>query len=176
MLVDSSKHPSYLFLLRRVTPLRLHLLHVTRDPRGVAYSWAKQVARPEDGNDMERLGTLRAITRWTSHNLLFQLAGWVGVPRRQLPYERFTRDPLELGRTVDGLLATDRGSATTDGLAVDGNTVTLGVDHTVSGNPMRFDVGPVPIRSDESWRTGMPRYRQLVVGILTTPLRQVYAR
>ena len=176
VLIDSSKHPSYLFLIRGLTSHRLHLLHVTRDPRGVANSWAKQVARPEDGDHMEQLGTMRAIARWTSHNLSFQLAGWIGVPRRRLSYERFTSDPLELGRKVDDLLTSDQTTIVQQQLAIDDHTVTLDVDHTVSGNPMRFTVGPVAIRSDESWRNTMPQRQQLVVGTLTTPLRQVYAR
>ena len=176
VLFDSSKHPSYLFLLRGLTSHRLHLLHVVRDPRGVANSWARQVTRPEAGNDMEQLGTTRAIVRWTSHNLLLQLAGRLGVPRRRLSYEHFTRDPLELGRTVDELLSDDHPPAPAAlDLAIDGHTVTLGVDHTVSGNPMRFRTGAVEISSDESWRSTMPRRRQMMIGTLTSPLRQLYA-
>ena len=177
VLIDSSKHPSYLFLLRGLESHRLRLLHVARDPRGVANSWAKQVTRPEAGDDMERLGTFRSIARWTSHNLLFQLAGWLGVPYRRLSYERFTRDPFELGRAVDQLLADDAtGTPTAMKLSVLGDTVLLGSDHTVSGNPMRFETGTITIRPDDSWRTTMPRRLQLIVGTLTTPLRQVYAR
>jgi hypothetical protein len=177
VIVDSSKHPSYLFLLRGLPSHRLHLLHVVRDPRGVANSWARTVVRPESGDEMEQLGTARAVLRWTSHNLLFQLAGLVGVPRRHLSYERFTNDPAELGRRVDALLMSARSHVTASHqLAVDGATVELGCDHTVSGNPMRFRTGPVVIRSDDSWRGNMPRRLQLVVGAFTTPLRQLYAR
>lgn len=177
VLVDSSKHPSYLFLLRGLRSHRLRLLHVVRDPRGVANSWSKQVARPEAGNDMEQLGTGKAIARWTSHNLLFQLAGWLGVPHRRLAYEQFTRDPHELGCRVESLLADDpAGTHITRLMAIEGDTVTLGLDHTVSGNPMRFRTGDVAIRPDESWRSAMPRRLQVIVGTLTTPLRQVYAR
>jgi hypothetical protein len=177
VLVDSSKHPSYLFLLRGLTSHRLHLLHVVRDPRGVANSWAKQVTRPEDHSDMEQLGTAKAIVRWTSHNLLFQLASWCGVPRRRLSYEQFAEHPLELGRRVDELLNADHQvSRDPLELAIDDRTVTLGIDHTVSGNPMRFRTGEIQIRSDDSWRSTMSRRRQLTVGVLTTPLRQVYAR
>ncbi len=172
VLIDSSKHPSYLFLLRSMPDHRVSLLQVVRDPRGVAHSWSKRVLRPESGKAMERLGTVQACVRWVSHNLLFQLAGFLRVPRRRLSYERFTHDPSEVGTRVDALLA--RSSPTE--LSVDGDTVMFGIDHTVSGNPMRFDGGTVTIRSDDAWRDEMPRSRQLIVGTLTTPLRQVYSR
>ena len=36
VVVDASKHPSYYFLLRRLADHDVRLLHVVRDPRGVA--------------------------------------------------------------------------------------------------------------------------------------------
>jgi hypothetical protein len=170
-LVDSSKHPSYLFVLRALPNHDVRLLHIVRDPRGVSHSWARHVARPETGEPMEQLGVLRACARWTSHNLLFQIAGLFGVRRRRLAYERFTADPARLGRVVDELVERPYSP-----LAIDGSAVTLGLDHTVSGNPMRFSSGVVTIRSDESWRQGMGRGRRIVVTALTTPLRQLYGR
>jgi hypothetical protein len=172
VLVDSSKHPSYLFLLRALPSHRVHLLHVVRDPRGVASSFARLVPRPENGQPMGRMGIGRVIGRWTTHNLLLQAAGWIGVPRRRLSYERFTDDPSSLARTVDELLGPDA----TGPFAIDGSHVTLGTDHTVSGNPVRFTAGTVTIRPDDSWRRNLSPVRLAVIGVLTTPLRQVYAR
>lgn len=175
VIVDSSKHPSYLFVLRGLTERRVDLLHVVRDPRGVAHSWAKQVERPESGDEMERLDTAHAVARWTSHNLLFQLAGLLGTRRHRLPYERFTAEPARLGRAVDRLVGDDTPGIEAS-VALRDDVVELGTDHTVSGNPMRFASGAVSIRADQGWRQAMPRRRQLVVGTLTTPLRQAYAR
>lgn len=45
--VDSSKHASLAFCLRWRPDLDLRVLHVVRDSRAVAYSWTKQVRRPE---------------------------------------------------------------------------------------------------------------------------------
>lgn len=174
-LVDSSKHPSYLYLLRSMPSHDVRLLHVVRDPRGVAYSWSKVVQRPESDTAMEQLSTARAIARWTSHNLLFQAAPLRGVPRRRLPYARFVSSPGEIGRTADDLIAVPNTEPAAE-LAIDGQLVDLGVDHTVSGNPTRFTLGPLTLRTDEAWRKSMPKRQQLTVAILTTPLRQVYAR
>jgi hypothetical protein len=47
--VDSSKHASLAHCLRWCPDLDLRVLHVVRDSRAVAYSWTKQVRRPEAG-------------------------------------------------------------------------------------------------------------------------------
>jgi hypothetical protein len=177
VLIDSSKHPSYLFVLRHLTAHRVRLLHVVRDPRGVAHSWSKSVERPEAGDDMEQLGPWRASARWTSHNLLFQLAGLLGVRRKRLTYERFTDDPAELGRVLDQLCGAEPAIAgpLTMPRFVD-RTVELGCDHTVSGNPLRFKSGALTIRSDDAWRRSMPPAHRRIVAILTTPLRLGHSR
>jgi hypothetical protein len=54
------------------------------------------------------------------------------------------------------------------------HSVDLQVDHTVSGNPMRFTTGPVQIRPDDRWRSAMARRRRVIVGVLTAPLRFGY--
>ena len=172
VVVDSSKHPSYLFVLRRVPGVDVRLLHVVRDPRGVANSWAKHVARPESGEPMEQLGPVRAVVRWTTHNLLFAAAPLLKVPTRRLAYERFVADPTELERGLDALVT----PAQRGGLAIAGRTITFGDDHTVSGNPMRFTSDRVTVRPDEQWRSAMPAARRRTIGVLTTPLRQLWSR
>ena len=48
-------------------------------------------------------------------------------------------------------------------LTAGGGSVSARLDggHSVSGNPMRFTTGQVPISRDEKWRTHMPRAQQL---------------
>jgi len=171
VLVDASKHPSYYFVLRRMPHHDVRLLHVVRDPRGVAHSWAKQVERPEAGDDMEQLGTWRAAARWTSHNALLSI-GSIRKRRARLRYERFAADPAELARVVHHL--TDDLGATAPDIA--DRTIHLRTDHTVSGNPMRFRTGPVEIRSDEAWRSAMPRRARIIVSALTFPQRMISSR
>jgi hypothetical protein len=172
VMVDASKHPSYWFVLRRMPSHDLRLLHVVRDPRGVAHSWSKTVHRPESASgadDMERLGTWRATARWTSHNLIFSLAG-LRSRHARLRYERFAADPNELGVVLAQLTNDLRVVAP----AFTDHSVDLQVDHTVSGNPMRFTTGPVQIRPDDRWRSAMARRRRVIVGVLTAPLRFGY--
>ena len=47
VVIDASKHASTAFLLRRVPGIDLRVVHLVRDSRGVAYSWTKEVKKPE---------------------------------------------------------------------------------------------------------------------------------
>jgi hypothetical protein len=169
--IDASKHPSYFLLIRRLPSHDVRLLHIVRDPRGVAHSWAKSVRRPESssGDDMEQLGTVKAVGRWMSHNLLFTVGGF-GLPHRRMRYERFAADPTELSRALGSLTA----DLHTRMPEFQGNRVDLVVNHTVSGNPLRFKTGELEIRPDDSWRTAMPHGKRLLVSLLTFPLRLGY--
>ena len=68
-IVDSSKHPSEAQLLTRRAGIDLHLLHMVRDPRGVAYSWTCSRQRHGGGADAppER-GALSSTAWWTAWN------------------------------------------------------------------------------------------------------------
>ena len=50
VVIDSSKHVSTALVLRHVPGIDLRIVHLVRDSRGVAYSWTKEVARPEVAN------------------------------------------------------------------------------------------------------------------------------
>jgi hypothetical protein len=96
VVVDSSKHASTAFLLRRAPGLDLRVVHLVRDSRGVAYSWAKRVQRPEvtgEGAEMPRYGAGRAAAKWLSYNSLFHLLAATGVPTLPLRYEQLVAEP-----------------------------------------------------------------------------------
>jgi hypothetical protein len=41
--------------------------------------------------------------------------------------------------------------------------------HSVSGNPMRFNNGPLHIRLDDEWSIGMDKSRKALVTLITLP-------
>ena len=47
VVIDSSKDPSYAYVLARAPEIDLRVAHTIRDSPAVAYSWAKRVVRPE---------------------------------------------------------------------------------------------------------------------------------
>jgi hypothetical protein len=124
---------------------------------------------------MTRYSPAIAAMQWNIQNAAFGLLARTGVPAMRLRYEDFTAEPEPtLHQIADfaGLPAQDSYPfLTADGTPA---RAQLGCGHSVSGNPMRFTTGQVPIRADEQWRTRMPRAQQRAVTALTWPLMAGY--
>jgi Sulfotransferase family len=172
VLVDSSKHAALAYCLRFAPRIDLRVVHVVRDSRGVAYSWTKRVTRPEadGGDEMTRYTPSRSALLWNAHNTAFALLRRCGVPVRRLRYEDLLADPVTVLRELAAFadLAPPSIEFIQDGVA------TLGPCHSAAGNPMRFTVGPVPLRRDDAWRSSLPTGQRRLVGALTAPLLQAY--
>jgi hypothetical protein len=188
VVVDSSKHASLAFALRWAEDLDLRVLHMVRDSRAVAYSWAKQVRRPEVVDEEAYMPTFSPMTvsaLWTAQNIAFHLLA-AKAPVIRLRYEDFTTDPRGTVRWVRrfaGLTDTDEAlrvlddpSATPlpDGPSPDGATPARRSAHSIAGNPLRFSDGPIRVRRDEAWRAALPRSSRAVVSAATLPLRLRY--
>lgn len=172
VVVDSSKHASYAYLLRRVPALDLRVVHVVRTVEGVTYSWQKQVARPEtaDGRDMPRYSPARVAVRWVAQNVLLERLVATGVPGLRVRYEDVVADPRgELTRIGDAL-----GIEVGAMAHVGADWVDLAPAHTVAGNPMRFRTGRTELRSDDAWRGGLSRSHRGLVRAMTLPVAGRY--
>ncbi|MGA8112427.1 MAG: sulfotransferase [Actinocatenispora sp.] len=174
VVVDSSKHASLAFCLRWCPDIDLRVVHMVRDPRGVAYSWTKQRTRPEaDGNaEMTRYPPVRSALLWNALNTAFGVLERLGTPVRRLRYEEFLADPVT---TVEGIrrfvdLPPDPAAL---GFLTD-HTAQLGRSHSAAGNPMRFTTGQVALRSDNAWRSELAAPQRHLVGALTAPLLTAY--
>jgi hypothetical protein len=170
VVVDSSKHVSYAALLRQVPSIDLRLLHVLRDSRGVAYSWAKKVKRPEvvTGDAyMARIPVPRLAARWTAYNGLFDVLRLFHRNAMGLRYERFVADPAGTLTRIAALAGHEMGQGDLDFVTESG--LRLSAEHSVSGNPMRFSDGAVPLRVDDAWRSAMDRRDRALVTALTAP-------
>jgi UDP-N-acetylglucosamine transferase subunit ALG13 len=172
LLVDSSKHPAYAFLLRRCR-VDLRVVLVVRDPRGTAWSWRRTVTRPEvvgEEATMPLVGVVPSALRWDVYSLLVLALRALRVPVLVLRYEDFVADPAAGLRSVlahAGAPVPEVFPHVRDGV------VDLAPEHTVAGNPMRFRTGAVPVTADERWRAEMPRRDRLLVSLLTAPVRPV---
>ncbi len=165
VLVDSSKHPAYAMLLRRAR-VDLRCVLVVRDPRAVAHSWQRSVRRPEIVDrdvEMPRYSPAYTAVTWELYSLLYRLLGLLGVPLMVVRYEDLMTHPEQTLREVLGFA----GLAHPEVLPVRGDEVVLTPGHTVAGNPMRFQTGPVRLASDDKWRREMPRRDALLVSVLT---------
>jgi hypothetical protein len=55
-----------------------------------------------------------------------------------------------------------------------GNTVELASNHTVSGNPGRFKTGTIELALDEAWQSDMPATKRMLVERITAPVRKSF--
>jgi hypothetical protein len=175
VIVDSSKHASTAFLLRRVEGIKLVVVHLVRDSHGVTYSLMKKVPRPEvtsAGAYMPMATPLRAGVEWLSINTLFHLLRGLGTLTTLVRYESFVTEAEVQIRRILGALGREEAPGDLD--FVGDGVVRLREDHTVSGNPMRFVVGELDLQVDDTWRRAMPTADRVVTTALTWPLLMRY--
>jgi hypothetical protein len=175
VVVDSSKHASTAYILRRDPGLRVRVVHIVRDSRGVAYSWTKLMRRPEvdESSDralMKRFPPWRSALLWDAHNAAFTSLRWTGLPVRRVHYEQLLARPEEVVMDLAQYLGLGRPRLD----FISGTSVTVGTTHQIAGNPMRFQGRELTLRRDDAWRGSLdPGSRRLVTS-LTAPLMVRY--
>jgi UDP-N-acetylglucosamine transferase subunit ALG13 len=173
LLVDSGKHPTLAACLARDPSIDLRILHLVRDPVGVAFSWSKSVARPEardeEGAYMTRYSPALSSALWAITTVESELLRWTRRPSVRVRYEDLVRSPRsELERALTAL------RLPTDGLEQIDTAMVLEPNHTVAGNPMRFRNGEIVLRPDTEWSEKMPRVDRLEVAAMTLPFRAAF--
>ncbi len=171
ILIDSSKHPSLAFLLHGMPEIDIRAVLMVRSSHGVAYSWTKEVQKPEviDGTVlMPQYSPARSALYWTAYNALLQGLERVGVPSVVIQYERLVRTPREELSRVLRLAEQDAGPQALG--FISGDSVSLAPSHTVAGNPMRFKQGDIRLRVDTEWQEKLPRRDARIVSALSAPL------
>lgn len=168
VVIDNSKQPEVALVARGARGVDLRVLHLVRRSHGVAYSWTKHVRRADKaGREMLRKQPTRTSAAWLLDNALFDVIGRSGTPLLRLRYEDFVDAPRDHTRAVADWLGL---GCTEDDLPfVGSDTVRLDTDHSVWGNPMRLDSGPVPLRADEAWREGLTPGARRAVTAITWP-------
>lgn len=160
VIIDSTKVPSHALIAARFASVDLHVVHLVRDPRAVAYSWLRN---PDAGGRSERariavrsLGVLESMAQWIFRSLFIEvtLRPLLGRRYRQIRYEDFADAPLQL---ADALLKFIGEARQTRPPFVDDRTVIVGENHILSGNRSKFNRGEVRIGRDDDWRTSMPK-------------------
>jgi hypothetical protein len=174
VIVDSSKRPSDGALLRFMPGIDHCFVHVLRDPRAVAYSQRKPKPSPDKdpSSAIPSLSTTESTVQWLAMN-----AGASALVRRHgrgrslvVRYEDFASDPRATIAAITELV----GRGDPDAPFRAATTVELGGNHTVSGNPMRFQVGPIKLREDNRWHDGLPRMPRILATSLSLPLMVRY--
>ncbi len=181
VLLDSSKHLSTAALLACDPRLDVRVLHLVRDPRGVAFSWTKTVARPETNKElMPQYSPRRTGIRWVTDNLGFEALERLGVPRLEMRYEDFLDAPTEailkiarFAGAVPQSVAEKNGGGVLPFLAGKSAHLTTPM-HSVAGNPLRFGGDNLTLCVDDLWKTELSGRATKTVNRVTGPVLARY--
>jgi Sulfotransferase family len=172
VIVDSSKHPAYAYTLGLFDFVELYIVHLVRDPRGCAYSWALRKEHPDPAIDrLPSPGPVKSALHWNFANTATRLV-FHSLNRRYLivRYEDFVARPRDVVvRILDFV-----GERVSELPFLSQHSVLLKPLHGVSGNPARVRTGTVELKLDEKWRTAMDKKHKLVVTLLTAPMLNTY--
>ncbi len=166
VVVDSSSDSTYAFVLRAAERLDLRIVHLVRDSRAVAYSWTRSKPRPEISGRteyMRRRSPIQSAVHWDAHNLLLELLAARDRNALRVRYEDLVTDPEAVVRSTCSLVG-QPGAAPSSEVS----------RHSISGNPMRFESGPLRVKLDDEWIGAMAAGDRRLVTLTTAPLLARY--
>ena len=173
VVVDSSKLPPYGFLQAQSPGIDLRCVHLIRDPRATAYSWLRR-SRAEGiiGEDyLPPIGTTESSMTWTAWNIVTELL-WRSDSSHytRIRYEDFVCDPQRWSGAMTALCGFANAALPID----HDKKLSVGVAHTVAGNPNRFDTGSIAIRADQAWEGLIGSRQRYAVTAMTLPFLRHY--
>lgn len=161
-LVDSSKTPSHLYLLSQIADFELHVLHLVRDPRAVAFSWNKRVKQNQFKSNLGQRSLISSILRWSVENSFIRKFGQRQESYTVLRYEDFVRNPFA---SVTGALRNLNFDSSNLSF-LDSSGIELHPTHSIGGNPIRFQRGSFQIHYEDSWEKKMARGLTCALGLI----------
>ncbi|MEM2768827.1 MAG: sulfotransferase, partial [Candidatus Pacearchaeota archaeon] len=166
IIIDSSKTPQYLLILKDM-PFKVYLLHLIRDPRGVAYSWTKKKYEVGIYRYMKTHHPFTSAREWLIRNFKIERLKKFFNENYLLKYEEFCKAPLilleDIMKKFDLKLFPD---------FIKDNTILIKKKkHLLGGNPVRFlNNNFIEIKCDERWKKDLSFGNKIMVSLLTFPL------
>lgn len=171
--VEISKDPTFACVLARIPDAPVSVVHLTRDPRAVAYSWTRVRREPSPiaGREfMPRFSPIETASKWVGFDVGLRAMSLSGLPQIHLTYEELIADPGATLRRI-GDFAKHPGVMDVE---ITGGRVTLGAHHMFSANPMRTRTGSIPLCIDDEWRARLSTRAFLTTTALTLPRLRAY--
>lgn len=168
LLVDASKLPWHAASVAGVPGFEVYVLHIVRDPRGVAHSHRKKVRYDSDaerGIYMDRHGVTFSSLAWVYRNRLTETEWGRSPGYMRLRYEDFIAHPEESVSEIFRFV----GEPDLRVPFADDGALVLAPSHNISGNPSRFQTGPMHLQVDDAWRKDLPPAVAAYVRMLTWP-------
>jgi hypothetical protein len=176
-ILDSSKYPTDLqTLTRNGFPPKI-VLHLVRDCRAVVHAWKKSKRRTEihwQAQDMPRYSAITSTIAWRTFNFLIEkIVKRENLSYHRCHYETFVEQfPTSLKNVVADLgLINATASTPHERDDFDGQ---IGISHSISGNPCRFDSNPIELKLDDAWKSKLSSADRMIVGLLAGAMQRRY--
>ena len=169
VIVDASKSARYGVMVAEIPGVQAKMLHLVRDSRAVAHSWTRRKRRTDvtiAEEYMSQYSPLASAKQWNTAQMLSSITARRFTASTLYRYEDFVAEPRRALSDMLQRLGMDVPAASpflTD------HEVRLADDHSLCGNPSRFDRGPIVIRPDSEWTQQMPGKEKSQVTLLTLP-------
>jgi hypothetical protein len=158
VIIDSSKYPSTALLAGAIPGVELHVVHVVRSPHSVVASWTRKngyLAVHPPG---------KVVSWWWAYNVLSEALKSRAKSYRLVRYEDFARSP---GPVLQQITADVTGNPLPMDF-LDGSDATVHVQHSLAGNPSKFNTGKIKIRDANTVASGK------LLNLVTFPLQRRY--
>jgi hypothetical protein len=172
-IVDSGKEVTFGSMMARLDDTSFSTIHLVRDPRGVAFSWQKQVRSDSEPGDLPRSSAVKTAVRWMFINFLVQFSlKLLSSTYTRVLYEDLAASPDDVARKISHVTSNPAGSNERAGRRVQH----ADEHHLVGSNPgvRRRLGGDLRLALDEEWRTRLPRGRQWLVTAVCGGLMAAY--
>lgn len=161
-IIDSGKDPWLGGIFGRLFGDNFCVVHVVRDPRGVAFSWTKLVKSDSEPGYMQRRHAATVALSWLIQNLIIQSTlRRLSASYVRLRYEDLATDPEVVVRGV----ARSMGIGADRLQAWESHEECQYDLHWVAGNPgvRQSSRSPMKIKMDEEWHDRLPRVERWLV-------------
>jgi hypothetical protein len=112
---------------------------------------------------MRQRSPIQSAVHWDVHNILLELLAARSRNALRVRYEDLVADPDELVQTICRALAVPVDRAPADEPR-----------HSISGNPIRFETGPLRVQLDDEWTHALAKRDRRLVTLTTAPLLARY--
>ena len=173
IIIDSSKYAWYAFMLSTLPQIDPYLLHLVRDSRAVSFSWLRKKIRPEitwKDAFMDRYSPGKSALAWMYRNILAHSNLLANRKHVRIRYEDMVAHARETLTTILSTL----GEEPQELMFIADDQLLLDTNHTVAGNPVRFQKGLIDLREDADWREDLQTRDKLLVTLITSPLLWSY--
>jgi len=173
VITDSTTLPLYGYHLSLIPLIDLYIVHLIRDPRGVANSRNRQKFLPNSNvpTVSKTINPILTVLSWIKKNLFIEFI----FSRRKgrylrIHYEDFIENPSKEIKKIGSMLGLELNHLD----LIEGNKIKLGECHLSAGNIGLLGKEEIVLKLDERWKHDMKWWNIVLVTLITWPLLLKY--